>query len=253
MVEEVLRTKTGIQGLDKALQGGIPQGNIVLVAGGAGTGKSTLALQFCVNGSSLFGEKSLYISTEQNKKELYKQANGFNWDLEGLEQRNLLKIVYLDITENDAFLEKIGSFIVDFQPKRIVIDSLTTLTDSMLISGVLEDNGFSMIKIAESVSPVPRSEKIIAKTLLYHLFKTLKKHKITTLLTTELPEDQKQLSADGISEFVSDGVLLLHYVGVGSADYRSIGIRKMRYTNHTKATLTYDLSQSGIEFKESEL
>jgi KaiC/GvpD/RAD55 family RecA-like ATPase len=246
MVEEVLRTKTGIQGLDKALQGGIPQGNIVLVAGGAGTGKSTLALQFCVNGASLLGEKSLYISTEQNKKELYKQANGFNWDLEGLEQRNLLKIVYLDITENDAFLEKINSFIKDFQPKRIVIDSLTTLTDSMLISGVLEDNGFSMIKIAESVSPVPRSEKIIAKTLLYHLFKTLKTHNITTLLTTELPEDQKQLSADGISEFVSDGVLLLNSVSVGDSLSRSIIVKKMRYTKIDSGIKSYDILETGF-------
>lgn len=252
-MEEIIRTKTGIQGLDKALNGGIPQGNIVLISGGAGTGKSTFCLQFCVNGATLLGEKALYISTEQNKEELYKQASGFGWPVKELEERKLLKIIYFDVTEGDSFLEKMNTFISDFAPKRIVIDSLTTLTDAMLVSGVLEDKTFSMVQIAETVNPIPRSEKIIAKSVLYHLFKNLKTHSITTLLTTELPEDHKQLSADGVSEFIADGVITLNYVGVGSADYRSLNIRKMRYTNHTKSTLTYDLSQTGIEFKESEL
>ncbi len=252
-MEEVVRTKTGIQGLDKALSGGIPQGNIVLVSGGAGTGKSTLCLQIAINGAQLFGEKSLYVSTEQTRKELYKQSKSFGWNLEALEQKQLLKIVYFDVTEGDSFVEKMSAFIEDFKPKRLFIDSLTTLTDSMLVSGILEEKSFSMVQIADSVSPIPRSDKIVSKSLLYHLFKVIKKYEITTLLTTELPEDQKQLSADGVSEFISDGVFLLHYVGVGSMDLRSMVVRKMRYTNHVKNILTYDLGKTGLEFKESEL
>lgn len=252
-MEETTRTKTGIQGLDKALNGGIPNGNIVLISGGAGTGKSTLCLQFAINGATLFGEKSLYISTEQNKEELYRQASGFNWPVRALEEKRLLKIIYFDVTEGDSFLEKMNAIIEEFQPKRIVIDSLTTLTDSMLVSGVLEDKGFSMIQIAETVNPIPRTEKIMSKTLLYHLFKAIKKYKITTLLTTELFEKSDLLSADGVSEFIADGVVLLHYVGVGSVDYRSLDIRKMRYTDHTKPTLTYAIGGSGVEFKDSEL
>ena len=69
-LEEVIRTKTGIQGLDKALMGGFPQGNTVLISGGAGTGKSTFCLQFLINGAALFGEKGLYVSTEQTREEL---------------------------------------------------------------------------------------------------------------------------------------------------------------------------------------
>ena len=79
------KTKFGIQGLDKALEGGIPGGNLVLISGGAGTGKSTLCLQFLLNGATLFGEKALYISTEQSSEELFKQAASFGWDLEKLE------------------------------------------------------------------------------------------------------------------------------------------------------------------------
>lgn len=244
MPEELVRTKTGIQGLDAALNGGIPTGNIVLISGGAGTGKSTFCLQFCVNGATLFGEKCLYISTEQNRNELYKQAKGFNWDVEGLEQRQLLKIIYFDVTEGDSFLEKLSTFVEDFKPTRLVIDSLTTLSDSMLVSGVLEDKGFSMVQIAETINPVPRTEKIMAKTMLYHLFKKLKQQGLTTLLTTELPEDNKQLSADGVSEFIADGVVLLKAINVGGTMSRSMELKKMRYSEVDNSIKSYTMSSS---------
>jgi len=252
MVEEIKRTKTGIQGLDKALSGGIPQGNIVLISGGAGTGKSTLCLQFAVNGASLFGEKSLYLSTEQNREELSRQAEGFGWKLEDLEAKQLLKLVYFDITAGDSFLEKIHSLVQEFKPKRIVIDSLTTLTDSMLVSDVLDEKGFSMVKVAETVSPIPRSEKAISKTLLYHLFKEIKKYCVTSFLTTELPEEQKQLSADGISEFIADGVITMQYLGIGGADSRTLQLRKMRYTQHDMDVIKYVLNNKGLEMVKEE-
>jgi circadian clock protein KaiC len=246
------RTKTGIQEIDKSLKGGFPQGNIVLISGGAGTGKSTLCMQFLVNGATLFGEKGLYVSTEQNRDELLKAASQYGWNIEGLEQRNLLKIVYFDITGKDGFLKQMSEAIQSFQPKRLVVDSLTTLTDSLLVNGFTDDNGFSLIQIEDSVSPIPKTEQIVQKNLLYNLFKQIKKFKVTTILTTELPEDQKTLSADGVSEFIADGVVLLHYVGVGSSDFRTMSVRKMRYSDHDKSILPYVLGPKGIEIKQQE-
>jgi len=246
------RTKTGIQGLDKALMGGIPEGNIVLISGGAGTGKSTLCLQFLINGASLFGERGLYVSTEQNQEELHKHAEKFGWNLEDLENKNLIKIAYFDITAGDDFLAKVDSLVNNFKPKRIAIDSMTTLTDSLLISGIGEKEGFSMVQIAETVSPIPRTEKVVAKSILYHLIKELKKYGVTTLLTSELLEEFKGLSADGISEFITDGVMVLHYLGVGSVEFRSMQIRKMRYTEHGKQYILYDITGKGIELKKEE-
>ena len=253
MPEDVIRTKTGIQDLDKALNGGIPKGNIVLISGGAGTGKSTLCLQFAINGATLFGEKSLYVSTEQNRDELNKQATGFGWDIQALEQRQLFKIAYFDVTEGDSFLEKLDTLIQTFQPQRIVIDSLTTLTDSLMVSGIADDKGFSMVQIAETVNPIPRTEQIISKGILYHLFKRIKKFNITTLLTTELPEDERHLSADGVSEFIADGVIVMHYLGIGSANSRSLLVRKMRYTSHQEDVIQYGIKSTGIEFFKDDI
>jgi circadian clock protein KaiC len=252
-LEEVIRTKTGIQGLDKALSGGFPQSNIVLVSGGAGTGKSTLCLQFLINGATVFGEKGLYVSTEQTKAELYKQAGLFNWRLKELEEKNLIKIIYVDITSGDNFMSILSTLMQQFQPKRVVIDSLTTLTDSLMVTGIADDKGFSMVQIADTVNPIPRTEQIMSKSILYRLFKEIKKYNVTTLLTTELPEDERTLSADGVSEFIADGVVLLNYLGVGSSEFRSVQIRKMRYTSHDKEVKPYEIESTGIEIKEEKL
>ena len=248
-----MRTKTGIQGLDKALHGGFPEANIVLVSGGAGTGKSTLCLQFLVNGAQLFGERGLYISTEQNEAELSKQASSFGWDLQGLQKKGLLKIAYFDITAGDDFLKKVDSLVASFQPKRIIIDSMTTLTDALMIAGVGEKESFSLVQVAETVSPIPRTEQIMSKTILYNLVKELKKYKVTTLLTSELYEDVAKLSADGISEFIADGVIVLRYASAGAMTIRTLRVRKMRYSDHEKSSFTCEITPKGFEVKEQEL
>ncbi len=244
------RSKTGIQGLDKALNGGFPEGNLVLLSGGAGTGKSTIAMQYIVNGAILFGEKGLYISTEQNEDELLKAASQFNWNLVDLENKNMLKVVYFKVLGEDHFIQRIEELISTFKPKRIVIDSLTTLTDSMMMSELQKDVGVSLIKIADTVSPVPRTEQIVTKIILYNLINSLKDFDATVLMTSELPEGSQHLSADGVTEFVTDGVVMLSYLGIGRSDSRSLLIRKMRYTDHEKDWIAYSIDKEGITILE---
>lgn len=246
---DIPRTKFGIQELDKALDGGFPQNNIVLLSGGAGTGKSTISLQYLVNGAKIFGERGLYITTEQNDKELAKVAANFGWKLDELQKSNFIRIRYLDVIKGDSFMDVIKAECQDFQPKRIVIDSLTTLTDSLLMSDMNNDIAFSMVKVSESVNPVPRTEKVITKTVLYHLISLLKTFNATAILTTELPEETKFLSADEVSEFICDGVMLLNFLVIGSSSFRSLRIRKMRYTNHSQDVLKYEFGPEGVELK----
>jgi len=246
------RTKFGIQGLDKALVGGLPPGNLVLVSGGAGTGKITLCLQFLVNGATLFGEKALYISTEQSIEELHKHASALGWDLRQLEEKNLFRILFFDITHGNNFLQQVSTVIKEFQPQRLVIDSMTTLTDSLIIGGMQDESAFSLVQVVEKVSPIPRTEQIIAKSILYKLISELKKYKLTTLLTSELYEESRSLSADGISEFITDGVILLHYIEIGVGEYRSMEIRKMRYSDYDKDIIPYAITGKGIQIMQTE-
>ncbi len=238
------RCKTGIQGLDVILGGGIPEGSTVLLSGMAGAGKSIFSMNFLINGAKVFGEKCLYLSTEQTEEELQKVASQFGWNLVELENKNLLRIVYFKVLGEDHFLQRIDELVQTFKPKRIVIDSLTTLIDSLIMSEMQKDEAFSMIRVADSVSPIPRTEQIITKIMLYHLFDQLKNYDATTVLTSEIHE-ASAVSSDGVSEFVVDGVIVLTSVE-GDDGFRTLRVPKMRLTKQKRGIYNFEITDSGI-------
>ena len=68
----LIKSPTGIQGLDEILNGGLPQGRITLIAGGPGSGKSLLASEFVVNGAVEYGEPGVITTFEETQEELEK-------------------------------------------------------------------------------------------------------------------------------------------------------------------------------------
>jgi circadian clock protein KaiC len=77
------RCLTGIEGLDDILSGGLPRDCLYLVQGDPGSGKTTLALQFLLEGVRR-GEKVFYITLSETKQELVKVARSHGWSLEGI-------------------------------------------------------------------------------------------------------------------------------------------------------------------------
>jgi len=75
-----IRLSTGIEGLDDILNGGIPKGHLYLVEGDPGTGKTTLALQFLLEGARI-GEKGIYVTLSESKIELEQVARSHGWDI----------------------------------------------------------------------------------------------------------------------------------------------------------------------------
>src|SRR5437868_10988629 len=71
---------TGIEGLDRILNGGFPRNHVYLVQGDPGVGKTTLSLQFLLEGASL-GEKGLYITMSESERDLRAVAQSHGWDL----------------------------------------------------------------------------------------------------------------------------------------------------------------------------
>jgi circadian clock protein KaiC len=241
----VERIRTGIEGLDKALNGGIPAKNLVLVAGGAGTGKSTLCMQYLVNGAKQFKERGLYISTEQSESELKRQAEQYGWNIMELEEKGLLKIIYIDIIKENHFLERTREAIKNFKPKRLVIDSMSTMSDYMAVTDYSKQS-WSITSIQNTVIPLFFSEKLMSKKILSALINELKNFDATALLTTELSEDGKELSADGLSEFICDGVIVLKTLSMGDQLNRTVEIKKMRYTQMNGGVHSFDFNEKGM-------
>src|SRR3954453_7192288 len=81
--------RTGIEGLDDILAGGLRRNRLYLVEGEPGTGKTTLALQFLIEGARC-GEKCLYITLAETEQELRVSAASHRWDLAGIDIFELL-------------------------------------------------------------------------------------------------------------------------------------------------------------------
>src|SRR5690349_18355093 len=73
----------GIPGLDDILRGGLPRNRLYLVQGDPGSGKTTMGLQFLIEGQRR-GEKGIYISLSETREEIESVAKSHGWSLEGL-------------------------------------------------------------------------------------------------------------------------------------------------------------------------
>ena len=81
---QVQRSTTGVPGLDDILNGGLLSHRLYLIDGDPGAGKTTLALQFLLEGVHA-GEKCLYITLSETKEELSAGAASHGWSLDGIE------------------------------------------------------------------------------------------------------------------------------------------------------------------------
>ena len=92
---------TGIQGLDEITGGGLPRGRPTLVCGGAGCGKTLLAVEFLVRGAVQFDEPGVFMAFEETEAELKANVASLGFDLAGLVRRKkiVLDHVYIERSE----------------------------------------------------------------------------------------------------------------------------------------------------------
>jgi circadian clock protein KaiC len=133
------KAKTGIAGLDNILSGGFSRRHVFLVEGAPGTGKTTVALQFLLEGVRA-GEKCLYITLSETERELRDGAASHGWSLDhGLEVFELLppeslldsdqqqSLLYSSDLELGETTKQIFETVERAQPSRVVLDSLSEI------------------------------------------------------------------------------------------------------------------------------
>lgn len=221
---------TGIEGLDRMLKGGLVPGRNVLLSGPAGSGKSTIAMQYAYNGA-LYGEPSLYVTLEETKEKLINDMGKFGFDLKKAEAMGGLHIVGGPMAKVTNFMKKVDADVLNLVGeieeivkergiKRVVIDSVNLLT--MLMKN--------------------EREKREALAALANMLSSLG---CTAIFTSETEEGKMSLSRYGIEEFVVDGVIVLYLVRQGSRFVPGIVVRKMRGSNHDKEIRVYKITDRG--------
>lgn len=129
---------TGITGLDDVLSGGFSRERAFLLEGAPGAGKTTLALQFLLDGRKV-GERGLYITLSETEEELKMSAQSHGWSLEGIEVFELLppeslldeeqqqSLLYSSDLELGETTKRIFAVFERAQPNRVVLDSLSEI------------------------------------------------------------------------------------------------------------------------------
>ncbi|MFB6083643.1 MAG: RAD55 family ATPase [Halorientalis sp.] len=227
MIEQ---TKTGIDGLDQILNGGIVTNSTTLVSGNPGAGKSILGLQYIYNGVELFDEKGIYLSFEENEEDIREAAEsiGFeNWsdhvesgDIKVFDKQVLLR-------END-FTSSLDLLLEDIQDEdyqRLVLDSLTM---------------FQLFFENEQ-------EK---RTYLLKFTDILRQNELTTLMTNE----QGAVFPDtdiGLENYLTDGNIYLIQTPTESGVNRYVWVAKMRKQNIETDIFPMEIDHGGITVHEN--
>ncbi|MFP4116749.1 MAG: RAD55 family ATPase [Candidatus Aenigmatarchaeota archaeon] len=218
------RIETGISGLDELLKGGIPEKNIVLVSGESGAGKTTFCSQFLWKGLQE-GENCMFISFEEPPSQIKEEAKLFGWDFESYSNQITLK-------SKDPFDE--GSedlFWFRDELQRKEIDRLAI--DSTSILSLYHEDPYEVRKA------------------IYEIIKVIKETGTTAVLTAESPTGEKSLTRHDVVQYAVDGVIALYFEGIGEKGYRSLQVRKMRKSDISTETVSFEITDQGIELGQS--
>jgi KaiC domain protein len=220
------RTDIGIEGLDDMILGGVPRRSLLSVIGGAGTGKTTFALQF-LNEALESGGKGIYITLEQTRESILSTASEKGWSFREHAAEDRLAVVAIDPIEMANSLASIRNdltrLIAEFDADRLVLDSVSLLE-------MMYDH------------PAKRRSEVFGFT------RSLKEAGVTTLLTSEASEENPYASRHGIVEYLTDAVFVLQYIR--GSDFRetrlAVEIQKIRDANHSRETKPYEITDTGI-------
>jgi circadian clock protein KaiC len=177
--------RTGISGLDGILAAGIPRGNIILLEGAIGTGKTTMGTEFVYRGASLFGEPGIIVLFEVSPDRLVRDAAGLGWDLPALERAGTLKIIFTTRQVFKQELQQADSLLLEEAAKmgarRIFVDGVAGIIGHsvgnepreafhILVEGLQRENLTAVLAVEASAlggdRPLALPEESIADTVI---------------------------------------------------------------------------------------
>jgi circadian clock protein KaiC len=225
----LVKSRTGIDGLDEITYGGLPHGRTTLVCGSAGSGKTVLGMEFLIHGALKFGEPGVFMAFEETDHELVDNIASTGYDLQALQKENKLCIDHVRIERSeieetgDYDLEglfiRLGCAVDSIGAKRVVLDTI-----EVLFSG-LQDHG-------------------IIRAELRRLFRWLKDRGITAVITGE--RGQGELTRYGLEEYVADCVILLDHRITDQISTRRLRIVKYRGSVHGTDEYPFLIDGTGI-------
>jgi circadian clock protein KaiC len=210
-MSEVDLIKTGIKGLDDILMGGIPRTNVILAQGVTGSGKTLMGLEFIYRGIVEYNEPGLVVVFETSPDKLVRDAAGFGWKLNELQQQKKLQIIFTSPQVLDQELRSPDSLLLETANKmsaqRIFVD------------------GIGLLGPAPGGSDSARGGY---RELLQQLMEALNRENLTAMLSLEVGRATTSIAAVEMTDFLADTVIELGRERHGRHMQRSLEIVKSR-------------------------
>lgn len=225
----ILKSPTGIQGLDEITGGGLPTGRPTLVCGSPGAGKTMLAAEFLVHGALDHNEPGVFMMFEENAEELTANVRSLGFDLDKLVKQKKIALDHVHIERSEieetgeydleGLFIRLGYAIDSIGAKRVVLDTLEALFAGLPNHAIL------------------RAE-------LRRLFRWIKDRGLTAVITGERGENT--LTRYGLEEYVADCVILLDHRVEEQISTRRLRVVKYRGSAHGTNEYPFLIGTNGI-------
>lgn len=226
---------TGITGLDDITRGGLPTGRVTLVSGGAGSGKTILALQCLVHGATSEPEEpAIFVAFEESARRIVANAATFGWDLPELQRRKL--------------------FFLDAQPHPNLMHSGQFDLDGMLagLDARIQDMGaqrivFDAIDVVLSLLP----DAVAIRQQVYALHDWLQERELTAIITRKSGSHGESLHHLDFLQFMVDCVINLDHRLVDGISHRSLQVVKFRGSGFEENAAPLVIGGNGMQVARS--
>src|ERR1700736_6122186 len=224
-------SKTGIAGLDDILLGGIPRTNVVLLQGVTGSGKTLMGLELIYRGIVEYNEPGIIVVFETSPNKLVRDAAGFGWNLDELQDRKKLQIVFTTPQVFDQELRTADSLLLEtaneIGAQRIFVDGIGLLNRDP--GGTNPEGGGY-------------------RELLQQLIESLNRENLTAILSLELGGAPGSMATVEMTDFLADTVIQLGRERHGRRVQRSLEVLKSRGQDFESGEHTLRITEGkGIE------
>jgi KaiC/GvpD/RAD55 family RecA-like ATPase len=239
-MEAMKSYRTFVKGLDEEIEGGIPQGHVVLIAGPPGTMKSSLAYSMLYHNASEEKTRGMYFTLEQSRKSLEFQMSRLNMDpklvTETLRVQDLSRI-------RKGIDEVRGRPRFGKETERPWLEVLKKILEDLREADKYELLAIDSLPILEIISKL-KDRRI----QLFHFFEWLRDLGLTTLIITET---SPQIGEVQDEDYLADGVIHVLMEKVGDIDvYRRVRIVKLRGVNHNTGFFTLEYKQDRFQVSQ---
>ncbi|VVB56990.1 Circadian clock protein kinase KaiC [uncultured archaeon] len=226
------KVPSGIPGLDKMIGGGFTKNSVIAVSGSTGSGRTTFATQFLVNGWRQNQEPGIFLSFNEPKYSIFANMSAYDWNLPDLERNKSVVFIEYPSSELSSFVEQEGSIL--------------ELIDTLGVERVVFDSVTPLAMLADGDERVRSLQKLI---------NVVRKWGVSALITADdvMPPDPDLPRTSVGIEAMTDGYIHLRWMREGNRRLRTLEVVKMRGSAHAHLIHLTTIDSQGYHLVDAEM